>query len=145
MYFAVLRGVRKEGGQLQHAQGFVEGSHYSRDYIGKHTNSNALIDYLTLSKEDGSVAAVILSREGNVAPPDVILVGSKCRNVALGRKLCVEGGPVPAFVKDDVSRYRYCGRYEVSHWTENPGALERWGAASSRDNLTRVIFLKKVG
>ncbi|MDP9439580.1 MAG: hypothetical protein M3P49_12710 [Actinomycetota bacterium] len=140
----MLSRAGREGGAIEAHGGLPEGGHSSRDYIGKATNSNTLIDYLTLSKEDGSVAAAILGREGNVAPPDVTLVGSGVRDVALGRRLCAEGGPVPAFVKDDVSEYRYCGRYGVSHWTEDLNALERWGAASSRDNLTRVIFLRKV-
>ena len=129
----------------------LKGEYYSRADIGAMTNSNALIDYLTRRTGEGSIASAILREDTNLAPPDVILVGDRPRNIVLAAQLCAENteGPVPVFVKEEDApdpkrAYRCHGWYVVSHWVTNPEARRRWGALSNRGNLTRVIFLKEV-
>ncbi len=131
--------------------GLVKGEYYSRAEIGEITSSNALIDSLTRRTGEGSIGSAILREDTNLAPPDVILVGDRPRNVDLAARFCAENTeePVPVFVRekgapDPKRAYRCHGWYVVSHWVTSPEACRRWGALSNRDNLTRVIFLKEV-
>lgn len=126
----------------QGARDFVKGCHYSREYIGGVVGGDTQQIYLP-KKKGGPITCAILSKKNNLAPPDLILVGEKQRNRDRADQLCKERGPIPVFVTDDGPGGWYCGRYEVSHWTEEPDALARWGKLSNRDKLTRVIFLKK--
>lgn len=131
--------------------GLKKDEYYSRAVIGELTESNALIDYLTRRTREGSIASAILREDTNLAPPDVILVGDRPRNIDLAAQFCAENteNPVPVFVKekdapDPKRAYRCHGWFVVSHWVTSPEARRRWSVLSNRDNLTRVIFLKEV-
>ena len=126
----------------QSVQGFVEGHHYSRAEIGAVVGGDTQQIYLP-KKKGGPITCAILKEETNLAPPDVILVGIKDRIKKRAAQLCEERGPIPTFV-DEGSGPRYCGRYEVTHSTEDPDRLARWATVSGRDGLSRVIFMKKV-
>jgi hypothetical protein len=124
-------------------QDFVEGHHYTRDYIGSVVGGDTQRIYLP-KKKGGPITCAILNKKRNLVPPDIILVGEKERNRDRAEQLCKELGPIPVFVGEGTPENQYCGQYEVSHWTEDSDALARWGAVSNRTNVTRVIFMKKV-
>jgi hypothetical protein len=129
---------------VEQDQDFVEERTYTRHQIGAIVGGDTHV--AGLPWKDGRVTCAILNKERNVAPPDVILMGESQVRSRRGEALCEQEGAIPAFVKEGESSNRYCGRYKVSHWSEDPHTLPLWNAAASQreDAAKRAIFLRKV-
>ena len=138
-----FEGEREEGDSVRSVQELVEGEPYTRDEIHGVLGGDTQQSYLPW--KGGRVTCAILTRDRNLAPPDVILVGGTSENVVKRSEvLCGQGGSIPVFVTEHEASHTYRGRYEVSHWSEDPRTLPLWNAAASREDVARVIFLRKV-
>ena len=136
--------------QDQQSQDFVEGNCYTRKEIGPVVGGDTQQRGLAWTKNK-RVSCAILRKDHNLAPPDVILVGAEETRFERGEALCEQQGSIPVFVTEgkvwysEEEEHRYCGRYRVLGWSEDPHTLPLWGKAARnrKDSVGRVIFLEK--
>lgn len=127
---------------------FVEGHCYTRKQIGRVIDGDT--QQAGLPTKNGRVTCAILGKDRNVAPPDVILVGTSRDRARRGKALCdYPDDQIPVFVTEGETTgegaHRYCGLYSVSHVSEDPHTLPLWSQAARNreDNVKQAIFLRK--
>lgn len=133
-------------------QSFVEGRRYTREEIGPAIGADTR--RVGLPTKDGKVKCAIVKKDLDVAPPDVLLISDTKDRFRRGKVLCDQhqDDPIPIFVHEGeragLAAYRYCGRYKVSHWSEDPHTLPLWKASAKgrKDDdydVRRAVFMKK--
>jgi len=89
------------------------------------------------------VCATLVKAE-NPEAPEVMVVGTKPRNIQRAEEFCQQGGAIPVFIKHAVNEWEYRGVFELVSYSTDRETLGRHGRASG-EVLTRVIFLRQVG
>jgi predicted HNH restriction endonuclease len=96
-----------------------------------------------LAKRDGRIVCATLVKAENPEAPEVMVVGTKPRNIQRAEEFCQQGGSIPVFIKHAVNEWEYVGVFELASYSTDRETLERHGRASG-EVLTRVIFLRQV-
>lgn len=117
-----------------------EGHHYTREEIHD-LLGGGIQDYLP--HKNGQVVAGCFGLHRNPDAPETVLVGRGPQVRRWAGVFCEQGDPVPVFLKDEPSQWRYVGDYKVEGWTDDPADLAEHGKRSGRTNITRVLFLKR--
>lgn len=97
-----------------------------------------------LPTKDGVVVAACLVRSFNPDAPDVVLCGAGPRNGPMGIALAAHRGAIPFFVKEDVNRWIYRGRFVVAEVLTSGDRFASCieGSGRSIDNVSRVVLMK---
>jgi len=96
-----------------------------------------------LAKRDGRIICATLDRAKNPDAPLIMVVGHKPKNTERGEEFCQQGGPIPLFIKEDIDRWCYYGRFEVARFTDDRAEVALFENPQSGP-LSRVIFLRQV-
>jgi predicted HNH restriction endonuclease len=96
-----------------------------------------------LAKRDGRIVCATLVAAENPEAPEVMIVGTKPRNMQRAEEFCEQGGVIPVFLKHAPNEWEFRGYFEFVSFTTDPRRLEEHKRAS-RDRLTRVIYLRQV-
>jgi hypothetical protein len=120
---------------------FKIGRYYTRDEIAE-ALGGAKQWYLPTVKR--RVVAVCLRKEHNPKAPNVVLCGFGKRVEKTGEWLASETLSLPVFVKDEINRWQYHGRYKViSSSTSGPKFLREIGGKSKSGFVSRVVYLER--
>ena len=96
-----------------------------------------------LAKRDGRIVCATLVAAENPEAPEVMIVGTKPRNMQRAKEFCEQGGVIPVFLKHAPNEWELRGYFEFVSFTTDPRRLAKHKAAP-RDRLTRVIYLRQV-
>ena len=94
-----------------------------------------------LAKRDGKIICATLDWKKNPDAPEVMVVGSKSRNMTRGEEFCAQGGAIPLLIKESTDRWRYKGLWELAGFSTDRTVVAGYENTKSGP-LTRVIFLK---
>ncbi len=97
-----------------------------------------------LPHKDGQVVCACLRKDLNPEAPKVFLVGDGPNVRKCGNLLCKQNEPIPVFIKEDENEWKYKGKYRVQRWSENPKEIKSQESQARRNDLTRIIYLKKI-
>ena len=96
-----------------------------------------------LAKRDGRIVCATLVAAANPEAPEVMIVGTKPRNMQRAEEFCEQRGVIPVFLKHAANEWEFRGFYEFDSYTTDPRRLEKHKTAA-RQRLTRVIYLRQV-
>ena len=120
---------------------FKIGRYYTRDEIAE-TLGGAKQWYLPTVKR--KVVAVCLRKEHNPKAPNVVLCGFGKRVEKTGEWLASERLSLPVFIKDEINRWQYFGRYKVTaSFTSGPKFFHEIGGTSKSHSVSRVVYLER--
>ena len=71
------------------------GKRYTWDQVQKHWYGEQTF----LAKRDGRIVCATLVAETNPEAPEVMVVGTKPRNMRRAEEFCEQGGVIPVFIK----------------------------------------------
>jgi predicted HNH restriction endonuclease len=112
-------------------------------YTWKEVEKNWHGEQTYLAKRDGRIVCATLVKESNPEAPEVMIVGSKPRNMQRAEEFCEQGGSIPMFIKHAVNQWEFMGHYELVSFATDRDTLRRHErVAGSR--LTRVMFMRRV-
>ncbi len=132
---------RHEHGFLRGTTRFHEGNRYSRQAIKQMLGGDTM-GFLPV--HDGHVLYGCFRRKFNSDAPEIILPGDLRRIVEPAERFCRQSFPIPIFLcGSEGNEWMYKGDYEVESWTENPVEIGIHNRLSERNNISRVIFLKR--
>jgi hypothetical protein len=60
------------------------------------------------------------------------------------RILCTQNMPIEVYLKQRPNCWEYVGKFEVERWSEAADEIRRHGARARRDDVVRVIYLRKI-
>lgn len=116
-----------------------EGEYYSWEILTSELSG----DQNFLPKREGRITCARLNADINPQAPEIMVVGTKPGNVRRAEEYCTDPFPLPVFIKEASSRYRYCGYFIYQCHTDDPEVLKQFDKAG-RVELSRVIFMKRV-
>jgi hypothetical protein len=93
-----------------------------------------------LPTSSGRVVAGCFRRSNNPQAPDVVLVGSGPRIRSSAAMLAAQKTPIPVFMKDDINRWEYVGRFRVRDWLHDKRSIRRYSKGSIRLDITSVLL-----
>jgi predicted HNH restriction endonuclease len=96
-----------------------------------------------LAKRNGRIVCATLVATANPEAPEVMIVGTKPRNMQRAEEFCEQRGVIPVFLKHAANEWEFRGFYEFDSYTTDPRRLEKHKPAP-RSRLTRVIYLRQV-
>jgi len=120
---------------------FKEHECYSRREIHEKIGGG-IQDYLPHA--NGRVVCGAFRTDTNPKAPEEILAGNGSNIIKYGRILCEQGGSIPVFIKRASNCWEYRGEYSVARWTEDNAVIAEKSEESGRNNITKVIYLRKV-
>jgi hypothetical protein len=94
-----------------------------------------------MPKKAGRITCARLNAEINPEAPSVIVVGTKRGNMRNAEEYCNNPFPLPVFIKEATSSYRYCGRFSYVRHSTDPEELQNHDR-SGRPQLSRVIYME---
>ena len=116
-----------------------EGSYYTRreihDLLGGEVQTY-------LPAKDGLVTCACLTLRSNPDAPNTILIGQRPRVLEWARRLCVQGGMIPVFIRRATNEWEYVGKYRVQRCSKKASDIDKYQRLSGRSNLSMVIYLK---
>lgn len=112
-------------------------------YTWREVTKNFEGEQTFLAKRDGRIVCATLVAAENPEAPEVMIVGTKPRNMQRADEFCKQGGVIPVFLKHAPNEWEFLGYYEFDSFTTDPRRLEKH-MPSPRDRLTRVIYLRQV-
>jgi hypothetical protein len=80
----------------------------------------------------------------NPDAPQVILVGEGLLREKWARILCTQNMPIEVYLKERPNCWEYVGKFEVERWSEAADEIRRHEARARRDDVVRVIYLRKI-
>lgn len=116
----------------------VVGKRYTWQQVQKHWYGEQTF----LAKRDGRIICATLVAETNPEAPEVMIVGTKPRNMRRAEEFCEQGGVIPVFMKYAVDSWEFKGFFELESFTTDPARVKKH--AHPRQELSRVIYLRKV-
>lgn len=120
---------------------FKEDECYSRREIHEKLGGG-IQDYLP--HINGRVVCGAFRTDTNPKAPEEILVGNGPNIMKYGKILCEQSGSIPVFIKKASNRWEYRGEYSADRWTEDNAVIAEKSEESGRNNITKVICLKKI-
>ena len=117
---------------------FQIGEHYTRREINDRIGGEIVHG---LPRSDGQIVCACLTPPDNPGAPETILVSKHGQTEERGRMLKSQKGPIPVFIKDDVSKWRYVGDYRVDRATTDPDKVQRYEKRNVPDRDNDVAFL----
>jgi hypothetical protein len=117
------------------------GSYYSRKEISA-VLGGPLQWYLpTVNRK---IVAVCLRKNHNPKAPNVVFCGFGTRIELIGEWLSQETRALPVFVKEDMNRWEYHGRFKVtSSCTSGPEFKSEVAGAEDAASISRVVFMER--
>lgn len=112
-------------------------------YTWKQVQTHWYGEQTFLAKRDGRIVCATLVAETNPEAPEVMVVGTKPRNMQRAEEYCAQGGTIPVFIKYGVNDWEFKGFFELESFTTDPARVKKH--AFPRERLSRVIYLRKVG
>ena len=120
---------------------FRIGSYYTRDQIAAAFGGNKQWYLPTVNLK---VVAICLRKEQNPKAPNVVLCGFGKLIESTGELLASEVRALPVFVKDEINRWQYHGRYRVtSSCTGGQAFLREIGRSKNSHEVSRVVYLER--
>lgn len=120
---------------------FIIGRYYSRIEIAAELHG-PLQWYLPTYKH--KIVAVCLRKSHNPKAPNVVFCGFGKRVESTGEWLSLETRALPVFVKEDLNRWKYYGRFKVtSSCTKGPEFKREVASAKNPDSISRVVFMER--
>ena len=77
----------------------------------------------------------------NPLAPEILLIGSKRKNMQLAEEYCNEQSEIPVFMGLSKNRWKYAGLYKYASHTTDPSRLKEW-QGSRKEPSSRAIFLR---
>jgi predicted HNH restriction endonuclease len=114
------------------------GKRYTWDQVQKHWYGEQTF----LAKRDGRIVCATLVAETNPEAPEVMVVGTKPRNMRRAEEFCEQGGVIPVFIKYARNEWEFKGFFRLESFTTDPARLKKH--AYPREKLSRVIYLRQV-
>jgi len=114
----------------------VIGKAYAWRQVTKHFHGEQTF----LAKRDGRIVCATLVAAENPEAPEVMIVGTKPRNMQRAEEFCEQGGAIPVFLKHAPNEWEFRGFFEFESFTTDPRRLAKhktW----ARQRLTRVPAL----
>lgn len=115
------------------------GKTYTWQQVQKHFHGEQTF----LAKRDGRIVCATLVAEENPEAPEVMIVGTKPRNMRRAEEFCEQGGVIPVFLKHAPNQWEFRGFFAIESFTTDPRRMEKH-KRTPRGRLTRVIYLRQV-
>jgi hypothetical protein len=119
---------------------FEYGNYYSRREIHECIGGSM---QACLPHIDGQVVCACLRKDLNPETPEVFLVGDGPDVREYANVLCQQKEPIPIFIKEDANSWKYKGKFIVQRYSEDPKEIENQKRRTGRNDITRIIYLKK--
>ena len=94
--------------------------------------------------EAGHAVCAGLLPKLNPDAPQVILVGEGLLREKWAQILCSQDSPIKVYLKERPNCWKYVGQFKVERWSESAEEIHRHEKRANRDDVVRVIYLKKV-
>jgi len=114
-----------------------------KTYTWQQVTKNFHGEQTFLAKRDGRIVCATLVAAENPEAPEVMIVGTKPRNMQRAEEFCEQGGVIPVFLKHAPNEWEFRGYFAFESFTTDPRRLQKHRPAP-RDRLTRVIYLRQV-
>ena len=120
---------------------FRIGRYYSRIEIAAVVKGN-LQWYLPTHKRE--IVAICLQKSYNPKAPNIVFCGFGKHIEVTGEWLSRETRSLPVFVKEDLNRWKYYGRFKVaSSYTKGPEFKREVAVAKNPASISRVVVLER--
>jgi Domain of unknown function (DUF6697) len=121
---------------------WVLGQTYTRDEIHEALGGSKQTFFPWKS---GIVVAACLRPSLNPDAPLVVLPGHGAEKQRTADWLSANPNHViPVFLKRDVNKWEYAGRFRCKGWSNDPAEIRKWKPANRPDPIYCVLFLEKV-
>jgi hypothetical protein len=118
---------------------FIIGNYYSRRQI--HETLGGEIETF-LPQRYGQIVCACLTEELGPDVPNTVLVGDAPRVVEKANLLLTQTKPIPVFVKREISKWQYAGKYLAKGFSKAPLVIQKAQEASGRDGIAMVLYLQ---
>jgi hypothetical protein len=140
---------RQLKGNAMNAQlNLVIGQTYTHDFIcqtfGGDAKGGTYLPQSNNKIQCGCFTKDMNSQDMNDGMPESILVGNHPRVLAKAKKLAVQGGSIPVFLKLGTNRWRYLGVYALAKYSEDPADFEARATAVGRVDVVAALFFRPV-
>ena len=98
-----------------------------------------------LPRKNSVVVAACLRPNLNPDAPRVMLPGRGVEKQRAADWLSTNPKhEIPVFLKRDVNKWEYVGRYRCEKWTADPDEIRKFKPADRHDPIYRVLFLARI-